>query len=179
VADRLFIGVPVQGINAADLTAWQLGSGLPGAPVVSENLHVTLRFLGDVDPLARDLLIAELEEADLGPPFTTIAQGLGAFPRASQAAVVWLDLAEGVDDLTALFHAVDHACDDAGLDLEDRPFRPHLTVSRLRPAGDVRDFIEQVATPRLKIPVAEVVLFRSHLGRGGARYERLEAFSLD
>lgn len=178
LTERLFVGVPVRGMAAADLGAWMAGSDLPGSPVPPENLHFTLRFLGDVEAPTRDRLLAELDDTDLGDPFRVIAADLGAFPKQSKAAVVWLDVVEGAADLADLFAAVDRACQEVGFDPEDRPFRPHLTLSRLRPAADVRAFVADASPPRLRIPVTEVVLFRSHLGRGGARYEPIETFSL-
>ena len=178
LSERLFVGVPVDGVAASDLTAWQYGSGLPGSPVPSANFHFTLRFLGDCDPVGRDLLVHQLGEASLGEPFTIATGALGAFPKPSKAAVIWLDPSRGAESLTNLFHAVDEACEDAGFELEDRPFHPHLTVSRLRPAADVRAFIEETASPKLRIPVNDIVLYESLLARGGARYRMLESFPL-
>lgn len=178
LSERLFVGVPVAGVAAADLSAWQQGSGLPGSPVAAANFHFTLRFLGDCDAVRRDLSTHQLGEAPLGEPFEITTGALGAFPKPSKAAVVWLDPSRGGEALTHLFHAVDEACEDAGFDLEDRPFHPHLTVSRLRPAADVRVFLDETESPKLRIPVKEIVLFESVLARGGAVYKRLESFPL-
>jgi len=178
LSERLFVGVPVQGLAAADLSAWQSGSGLPGSPVPVPNFHFTLRFLGDCDPVRRDLLTQQLGEAPLGEPFEITTGVLGAFPKPSKAAVIWLGPVRGSETLTDLFHTVDEACEDAGFDLEDRPFHPHLTLSRLRPAADVRTFLEKTEPPKLRIPVNDIVLYESVLQRGGTRYRRLERFPL-
>ncbi len=178
LSERLFVGVPVDGVAVSDLSAWQRGSGLPGSPVAATNFHFTLRFLGDCDAVRRDLLAHQLGEALLGEPFKITTGALGAFPKPSKAAVIWLDPSRGAEALTDLFHIVDEACEDAGFELEDRPFHPHLTVSRLRPAADVRGFVEETEPPKLRIPVNEIVLFKSVFARGGAVYRRLESFPI-
>ncbi len=73
---------------------------------------------------------------------------------------------------------VEAAVTEAGLRAADRPFRPHLTLSRIRPPQDLRALLD--AAPVMKVPmvVDRISLFRSHLGRGGARYEVLESFPL-
>jgi 2'-5' RNA ligase len=74
-------------------------------------------------------------------------------------------------------HAED-AAQQAGLDPEDRPFHPHLTLSRIRPHQDVRPLIAETDPFPLTLPVDRLIVYRSHLGRGGARYEELESFDL-
>ena len=66
----------------------------------------------------------------------------------------------------------------AGFAAEDRPFRPHLTLSRFRPHQDVTSLLESVLIPAVPMPVGRIVLYRSHLGRGGATYEEMEEFPL-
>ena len=178
---RLFLAAPLteearhvlsRGIREA------VPHGLPGRVVRPENWHLTLRFLGDVDELAVDRLLANLDEAELGDPLSIRWGGLGAFPRASRATVLWLGVERGSEELTRLAGLAEAAVVSAGFDSEDRPFRAHLTLSRIRPPRDVSDLIGQVRPFGLVMPVDRIVLYRSHLGRGGARYEELEGFRL-
>jgi len=151
---------------------------LPGAVVPPENWHLTLRFLGDVAPAAFDRLIFEVSEADLGAPFRLSFAGLGAFPKPARASVVWLGVDRGQEELMALASAVDHAVDLAGFGPDDRSFRPHLTLARLRPTRDVWPWLESEPLPPVAFAVGSVGIYRSHLGGGPARYELLDSVSL-
>ncbi len=151
---------------------------LPGAPVPAENLHFTLRFLGDIDPVSFDRLLGALDEVTLPAPFGVVLGGLGAFPKPRQATVMWLGVTAGGDALEDLQLSVEDACEDAGLGREERPFRPHVTVSRVRPPADVRSLIADTPPLDLRSRIHEVVVLRSRLGGGAPRYEPLERFPL-
>lgn len=151
---------------------------LPGALVPSENLHFTLRFLGDLDPVSFDRLLAALDEVALPNPFPVVLGGLGAFPKPRQATVLWFGVSVGADALASLQLCVEDACEEAGLGREERPFRPHVTVSRMRPPEDVRSLISDTPPLDLRSPIDEIVVLRSHLGGAAPRYEPLERFSL-
>ena len=152
--------------------------GLPGRVVPPPNWHVTLRFLGDVEETGRDRMLGALDEADLGDPFMVRWGALGAFPRPARATVLWVGADRGVEDLTILASVVEEAARSAGFPAEDRPFRSHLTLSRIRPHQDVTPLLERVEPLGVSMPVDRVVLFRSHLGKGPARYEEIEEFPL-
>jgi 2'-5' RNA ligase len=143
-----------------------------------ENWHVTLRFLGDVDAVQRDRVVAALDEEDLGERFLVTWGELGAFPRARRATVLWLGLERGSAELEALAVVAEAASARAGFPPEDRPFRAHLTLSRIRPHQDVSALLDGVAPLDVAMEVDRIVLYRSHLGRGGARYEAVEEFPL-
>jgi 2'-5' RNA ligase len=178
---RLFVAVPLteearHGI--AHLLERAVPGGLPGRPVAPENWHLTLRFLGRVEPVARDRLLAELDQADLGGGFEVRWSGLGAFPRPRRATVLWVGIDRGAEEITGLAAGVESAAEAAGFDPEERPFQSHLTLSRIRPHQDVAALVEGTQPLQVRMPVERVVLYRSHLGRGGARYEALEEFPL-
>lgn len=151
---------------------------LPGAVVPAENLHVTLRFLGGLIQVELDRLLAELDQAVLPKPFPVVLDGLGAFPKPRKSSVLWLGISHGSDDLDALQLAVEDSCEEAGLGREERPFRPHVTVSRMRPPVDVRTLIDETPALHVSTRVASIVVLRSHLGGGTPRYEPLEHFTL-
>jgi 2'-5' RNA ligase len=179
---RLFVAVPLTEEARGDiahLVARAAPRGLPGRPAHPDKWHVTLRFLGDVDEVGRDRLLAELDGAGLGTPFRVRWGGLGAFPNLRRATVLWVGLDEGAPQLTALANAVEEAVEAAGFPPEDRPFRPHLTLSRIRPHQDVTALVENSPPLGVPMPVDRVVVYRSHLGgRGGPRYEVVEEFPL-
>ena len=151
---------------------------LPGRPVRPELWHVTLRFLGEVDEVACDRVVREVDDASRGPAFAVRWGDLGAFPRPKRANVLWLGVEQGEREAERLAAAVEEGVEAAGFPPEDRPFRCHLTLSRLRPDQDVTAVLEAVPPVGLAMPVDRVVLYRSHLGPGGPRYEEVEGFPL-
>jgi len=151
---------------------------IPGRRVEPANWHVTLRFIGEVDEDIVDRLRFSLDQFDLGDRFRIRWGSLGAFPRAAKATVLWLGLRRGAVELAALESAVDSAVVSAGVTGEERPFRPHLTVSRIRPPQDVTGLVETVDPGEVSMPVERLLLMESHLGRGGVRYEQVDSFEL-
>lgn len=151
---------------------------LPGRVVRPDAWHITLRFLGDPGEPGLDRLLWELEQAPTEGPFELSIDGLGAFPRPAKANVVWAGIDRGEGPLFALAGEVDEAADRAGLGKEDRPFVPHLTLSRIRPSVDVWRWLEREPDLRIKWAVEEFALFRSHRRSEGAEYELLETFPI-
>jgi 2'-5' RNA ligase len=180
--ERLFLGValPEETRTALEgrLREALGGEPLPGRPVPPTNWHLTLRFLGDTPAEARERLVRELRAAACGPAFPLELAGLGAFPRPARASVLWVGAAEGEAPLRALAEEVEAAVRRAGFPAEPRPFSPHLTLSRIQPPHDVRALVEHFPDFAERITVDAVVLFRSHLGRGPARYEAVERVPL-
>jgi 2'-5' RNA ligase len=182
VRERLFLAVDLPG-DARERLAAHLrdalgGRALPGRAVAPASWHLTLRFLGDTPPAQRADVGRAMAESDPGDSFTLGFGGLGAFPRPARATVLWLGVEEGAERLGTLAAVAEEAARRAGFAAEERPFSAHLTLARIRPAQDVRPLLERVPSFRERIRVDAVVLFRSHLGPGGARYEAVERFPL-
>lgn len=175
---RIFLAVSLDDENRHHVAASLDGVDVPGDHVPPSKWHVTLRFIGRVDDVLLDRIRASLDQGDLGGPFQLSWGGLGAFPKASKATVLWIAIDRGLDDLTALADRMGAALEDAGLEPEDRPFRPHLTISRIRPHEDVADLVESFEPIGGTMRVTSVDLYESHLGRGGARYELVDTFGL-
>ena len=154
------------------------GQNIPGRAVPPENWHLTVRFLGQVDQVATERLVASLDQADLGQPFPIVLGDLGAFPRPAKASVVWLALDQGRDRLIELNEIAEEAAQGVGLVPEERPFSPHLTVSRVRPEVDARPALASYQRMPFEWSACELVLFESRTGRGGAVYDPLEEFPL-
>lgn len=178
---RLFLAVDLSS-NARHALAARLEATiqgrLPGKVVPPPNWHVTLRFLGDVDQVGRDRLLMELAGADLGSIFELTLDRLGAFPKEKRASVLWAGGAGGEARLDGLAGVVEESAEAAGFKAEERPFHPHVTLSRIRPPQDVTRLIADTGDLRVRTRVDAVTLFRSHLARGGAHYETLERFEL-
>jgi len=137
-----------------------------------EALHVTLRFLGDIEP-ARVAPLVERVGRAVAPlvPFELALGAPGLFPGGRRPRVVAFEV-EPADRLEALAAAVERGVVEAGFDPEERPFRAHLTLGRLR--GRRPPSLRGVAPPEgVCFPVTEAVLFRSELSPSGATYTPL------
>jgi len=178
---RLFLAAALDGptrqLLAAHLEAHG-GEALPGRVVPPRNWHITLRFLGWATEPQHDGVMRGLDESALPGPFVVRFGGLGAFPRQRKATVLWLGVEGGGDELGALAAAADDAAQNVGYAPEDRPYHPHLTLSRIRPPQDVTDLVEGFPPFVVKMPVTAVTLYESHLRKGGAVYEALDAVEL-
>lgn len=149
-------------------------------PVALGRMHLTVRFLGEVDEELVPALDAALRAAvppvgvDLEP------NAPGTFGSAARTSVVWLGLGGDLDALRALAGRVESAVEAVGLPAERRELRPHVTLARVRQrASATQRRAIASAVSALDPPgphphrVAEVVLVRSHLGAGQPRYEVL------
>lgn len=182
MSERMFLAVALDdetrhGI-AAHLTDALDGRLLPGKTVPPQNWHITLRFLGDTDPIQAETILAHLDESLGVEPFRLRLAGLGGFPKERKASVLWMGVADNTEPLSALAEVCEAAAQRAGFDSEGRPFHPHLTLSRLRPPADVRSLIEEVPGAGIGLEVTAVTLYRSILGEGPIRYEVVDAVEL-
>ncbi len=175
---RLFIAVALTSEARHALAARLDSAGIPGRPTAPPNWHVTLRFIGEADEPTVDRLVRSLDDANLGSRFRVRWGDLGAFPRATKATVLWVGFADGAGELASLASTVESVVTSAGLAEEDRPFRAHLTLSRIRPPQNVAELIDTFKPVQVAMPVDRVVLMESYFGSGRARYESLESFEL-
>lgn len=165
-------------ILSAALSEASPGPPIPGRRPPPRNWHITLRFIGECSDADADRIANEITHDLSATPGRVFVSGLGAFPRSSKASVLYaaIDDHEGLlDHLAALCEA---AVRDIGFDAEERPFVPHLTLSRLRPANDLRELIEAFAPFRVPIAVSAVTLFRSTPSRSGITYVPLHTIEL-
>lgn len=147
--------------------------------VERKNLHLTLKFLGDVPTLEMAAVCRTVVKvaAQIAPLEIAIV-GAGAFPQVRRPRVVWLGVGEGSDPLRALHQAIDEALRPLGHRGDSRPFKPHLTLGYVRDgsamAGSLTDSIVQAAAfDAGTTEVTEVVVMASHPDAGGPRYELL------
>ena len=155
---------------------WRDTLNLPGRPVPPEKFHVTLRFVGPADQVGQERIMAALDASDLGPPFRYRIGGLGAFPRPRKATVAWAGLEGDEGRLSVLASVVDEAVASAGFGHEERPFRAHLTLARIRPPSDLRAIV--AAPAGIPARATEVVFYRSSTEGPRTTYHPLERFSL-
>ena len=152
-----------------------VGSSVRWVP--PENIHITLKFLGDVASSNIDLICSVLKsEALHHRGFDASFSGLGAFPSPNRPRVLWVGI-QAPTALAALYHGVDKATTQLGYAGEDRPFSPHLTIGRVSQHATSQDLglithaLETVAVDNLGTqPINAINLYRSDLSPQGAHY---------
>lgn len=153
------------------------GAGIAVRWVPENNIHITLKFLGDTSPANLDILKKILTtEASRVQPFALKIDGLGAFPSIRRPRVIWIGV-EAPPALLALQRSIDTETQRLGYTPEDRPFSPHLTLGRIlhnATPEDIRKVGDLLVASKISITttvlVKTVVLFRSDLQPGGAIY---------
>lgn len=175
---RLFVALELPEAIRHRLHA--LGGGVPGARWVEPaNLHLTLRFIGEVE----ESWLEMIDEALAGiamPPFDLVLDGIGQFGTASRPRVLWVGVARS-DPLVHLHQKIESALVRVGLMPEERKFAPHVTLARLKdsPPERVGRFIQERSPFRTEpIPVRHFTLFASHLTRTGPIYSPLQEYPL-
>ena len=155
--------------------------------VALEGIHLTMKFLGDVDPsLISDAVEAMSSAANGIAPFRIQLSGLGTFPNARRPRVLWAGIAGDVEPLQELQHRVEGSMAGLGFARDKRPFNPHLTVGRVRDqASDTERrgigaaFSRQALGTSEPWLVEEVYLIQSRLGPRGATYSDLASRPLE
>lgn len=153
-------------------------AGFPVKWVETENLHLTLVFLGATAPdKVPDVLEAMRTAAAGTGPFTARVHGLGIFPDPHRTQIVWVGLEEGVERLGRLQQALSAALAPLGFKPENRPFRPHLTLGRVRDRASSgerealgRAVVSLDGGPGRSFNVDALHLIKSQLNREGPVY---------
>lgn len=151
------------------------------------NVHLTLKFLGNVPVDRIEEITAVLKEACVGlSPFIMEVSGLGCFPSANNPRVVWVGVQGETDRLERLQERVEERLAVLGFKPERRPFRPHLTLGRVRKGAHVgaRRLIGGIVSATSvgalgQMEVGEISLMKSVLLPSGAQYSRLERIVLE
>lgn len=157
-------------------------SGLAARWIAPTNIHLTLKFLGDIEPNQVETVHAVLQERLRPfPPCTINAKGLGVFPDARRPRIIWVGI-EGMA-LASLAAEVESALSPLGFAPESRKFSPHLTIGRWRQTDRPPKTLGQELAKWKDVEfgatrVDEVVLFQSVLKPEGATYHRLKAVTL-
>lgn len=195
---RIFLAVPLPAdiIAMVDRSVSDLKrEDWPVRWVTGSNAHITLHFLGDVEPERVELLRLGLEPVVAEHRhFRLRTADLGVFPNWKRPRVLWLGLYGPTHRLQTLHDAIGSYLTRLDFALDDKEFHPHITLGRVRdvrnaPARDLpmrirRRFEHATATGEvshahpLSVPVDEVHLIRSHLSSEGSRYEVLARFPL-
>jgi len=112
-------------------------------PVGLENIHITIRFIGEAPQELVDEMALEADEVEFAP-FKVELSGVGVFPSLARINVVWAGIGEGKLELLSLFQSLEPRLRRLGLKPDKRGFRPHLTIARVKSSRNVKKLAEAV-----------------------------------
>ncbi len=137
-----------------------------------ESIHLTLKFLGDIDSSLISTLASLLEDvASRIEPFTLRLGGGGAFPNTKGPRVLWVGVEGDLETLNELRSLVEGQSKEHGFLPEAKPFRPHVTIGRVRRpqgSGDVARLLTEASLNAPPFQISEIILMMSELAPGGA-----------
>ena len=182
---RLFIAMPLPGDIEEELgriifLLKQKGGSVKW--VTPKNIHLTMKFLGDTEENLVDSIKEQIDAiAREYAAVETVISRLGAFPNLSRPRVIWAGLDKNIETLAEISGKVEAAVESLGFEREERRFKAHLTLGRVRqPAGlsDLTAYMKSLDVPEMSFPMDRLVLFRSTLTPRGPIYDRLHEVML-
>jgi RNA 2',3'-cyclic 3'-phosphodiesterase len=180
---RVFIAIPLPVDLKAKLIALQQefrSVGLEAAWVREAGFHLTLKFLGEVDPTQIGSIVScMVATAQDCQPFSLSLAGVGAFPHESNPRVLWVGARDMTGDLRHVQRTLDARLVQVGFPAETRPFTPHLTLARVKRVIRRRELLATLKAHREtalgQLDVGHMELIESQLNPTGARYSTVHA----
>jgi 2'-5' RNA ligase len=176
---RCFVALPVPDPVREALAAIRQAAP-PRSPVrwvAPQSIHLTLKFLGQIEPPVLDSVRGALSSFPWNlAPFAFTLSGVGAFPGTGRPRVLWVGVTDGAERVVALAEKVEQALGPLGLPREERAFSPHLTIGRVNgagPAGWAQAFATRARFDPVEVPATALTLYESKLLPTGARYAPL------
>ncbi len=151
-------------------------------PVELENIHLTLRFFGEIDENDVVEIKSVLESSLRGfKTFNMKLVGLGAFPSLGSPRVIWIGVSEGVNEVKYLVNKITPKLNRIGTHRENRPFSPHITICRVKRYNSaLKSLIEKYKSEIFgTIKVSEISLKKSKLTPSGPIYTTLYSYKLE
>lgn len=150
--------------------------------VEPENIHLTLRFLGNISESRIEIIKDLAREVTTIDPFKLRSEGLGVFPKPSFIRVVWAGVSKGTDELTILRDKLDKRLAEINQPSDDKEFTPHYTIARVK-SGKAKDKLYSLVSNKSDMKwgtaeVKELKLKKSELTSEGPVYTTLETFEL-
>ena len=148
-----------------------------------EGIHLTLKFFGDISAYDVENISETIaSKTTTVPPITLEIRGMGAFPDVNRPRVIWLGITGQLAPLLSLQRDLEEVFSKLGFPKENRPFRAHLTMGRVRVPKGIIGLAPSVEAGRNlmagNFTVGEITLFQSSLSPQGAIYSKLAAFPL-
>jgi len=182
---RVFIAIPLPEPCLETLARMQRQLQTSRAEVrwtAIPSIHLTLKFLGEVDPgiitgMAESLRIA----SNRAQGFKLQLSGLGSFPNQKNPRIIWCGMQGDIDALARLQKTVETACAEYGFPPENRPFQPHLTLGRIKGRKNLQplmDCVSNASGPECSFGADRFNIYKSVLKPRGAVYTVLETIEL-
>ena len=185
---RVFCAIDLSGKVRASLMRQinRLREAVPHAQASwsrEENIHLTLKFLGEIQTsrLINLSNAAARAVADF-PPFQITLEETGVFPKHGTPRVLWIGVKDESGKLAEFHTRLEEACAREGFAKEERPFHPHLTIARLRKPQGARSLAVAHKEMRFEpayVAVAELLVIRSELSGAGSRYTVISSHRLE
>jgi 2'-5' RNA ligase len=183
---RLFYAVKISDAIRADVEAAVQSFPLRNPPwrwIPTGNMHLTLKFLGEVDErILGDLKDVGSAAAAETKPFRVAYGAFGGFPNLSNPRVIFFEAKEGARELAKIAKSLESLVEPLGIERERRPFKAHLTLARIKeplPRGMAERFDDVPPLPATAFQIVDrFMLMRSHLAPSGATYEEVGSFAL-
>jgi RNA 2',3'-cyclic 3'-phosphodiesterase len=182
---RTFIAIKVKPENALLQTITELKNELTGEPlrwVDEENLHLTLKFVGETTEEQAAQISNVLSGFALSQPLVSfILSGLGYFKNRKMPRVLFIGI-QGGEALQQMAISIENILIPLGIEKDERPFNPHLTLARIKHLNNKRQFYQAVEAHQFyssaPVIIKEIIFFQSHLTPSGPEYRELEKYSL-
>jgi len=179
---RLFIAIELLTHVREGLAAWQdllrrsIRQRVSWTP--PQNLHVTLKFIGEMEESNVQSIANALFGVSLNAPIPVSIEGLIRLPPHGRTRVIGARMVDATGALVELHKKIEAALEPLGIEREARPYRPHVTLGRVRPPASIR--IENVKLPEVgfHFDVHEFLLMRSTLSPDGSKYDVIAGFPL-
>lgn len=155
--------------------------------VAPAGMHLTLKFLGNVDVSRVDQIVNEIRKGCEGQKLFSIQlSGLGTFPGFKKPRVLWIGITDQLNELVGLQKKIDYRLEIIGFEKEKRPFSPHITLARIGDralSGQLAEFSEKLQSYKYDkkhvVRVDSVNFIRSQLLPAGAKYNTLAEVKLN
>jgi RNA 2',3'-cyclic 3'-phosphodiesterase len=182
---RTFIAVPLPQSCREMLEKLQQDIRPLGADlrlVATASIHLTLKFLGEIDPKVLPNLVETLTASVKSEPVLSLClRGLGGFPDLRNPRVIWCGVEGDTEELARLQEKVENACCDIGFEREERPFHPHLTLARVNSKRNLQgllDYIKIGSGLEREFSAGHINIYRSTLTPRGAIYDIMATIAL-
>lgn len=151
--------------------------------VEPKNIHLTLKFLGDVGISKIDSIIASIKQTlENSSAFSTETAAIGAFPKINYPKVIWLGLKDEQKFIEGIYLSLENSLHEIGFSKEERGFSPHITIGRVRSNRNINLLSQKIigykAPEPIIQPINNVTLFKSTLTSNGPIYEILNVIKL-
>ena len=181
---RVFIGIPI-GANIKPVLSvlkskfTQYSENIKWIP--SENIHLTLKFLGNISVNDLPILIQSLKKELTQNSFAMVIESTGIFPSSHSPRALWLGIKRGAEELISLHTQIEKSLGKITAKNPELTFIPHITIAKIPQKLvkiDVLPFLNSVYSP-IELDVNSICLFESQLFQEGAKYRILNEFPLN